>query len=157
MNPRVVKLLILDVDGVLTDGRLYLSDDGTETKCFHVHDGAGLVQMNKIGIRVAVISGRASPATEERLRELGIDNVILGCDDKYAAAHSLIQDYGFRWNEVVCVGDDEADVPLLEAAGLGVAVADSRLEARNAADWITPNPGGMGAVRDVCDWLLRKG
>lgn len=156
MNPRDVKLLILDVDGVLTDGRLHLSEDGTESKCFHVHDGQGLVLLVDIGVQVAVISARASRATQERLQELGIEEVILGCDDKYAEANALIQRLGFRWNEVVCMGDDIADVPLLEAAGLGVAVADARMEARQAADWITPNPGGMGAVRDVCDWILRK-
>lgn len=156
MNPRDVKLLILDVDGVLTDGRLYLSEDGTETKCFHVHDGQGLVLLYDIGVQVAVISARASQATQARLQELGIEEAILGCDDKYAEANALVRRLGFHWNEVVCIGDDVTDVPLLEAAGLGVAVADARVEARQAADWITPNPGGMGAVRDVCDWILGK-
>lgn len=156
MNPRDVKLLLLDVDGVLTDGRLYLSEDGTETKCFHVHDGQGLVLLQDIGVQVAVISARTSKATQERLQALGIEEIILGCDDKYAEAKALIRRLGFRWNEVVCIGDDIADVPLIEAAGLGVAVADARTEVRQAADWITPNPGGMGAVRDICDWILRK-
>ena len=156
MRPEDVKLLILDVDGVLTDGCLYLFEDGTEAKRFHVHDGQGLVLLYDIGVRIAVISARKSEATRQRLQELEISEVILGCDDKYAEACGVIDRLGLRWEEVVCVGDDVADVPLLEAAGMGVAVADAHPRARDAADWITPNPGGRGAVRDVCDWILRR-
>ena len=156
MNPEDVKLLILDVDGVLTDGRLYLSEDGSETKCFHVHDGQGLVLLHGAGVQVAVISARASEATRQRLRELETVEVRLGCDDKYAEACAVIERVGCSWEEVVCVGDDVADVPLLEAAGMGVAVADARPQARKVADWVTPSPGGRGAVRDVCDWILRR-
>ena len=155
MNPEDVKLLILDVDGVLTDGRLYLSEDGAETKCFHVHDGQGLVLLYDVGVQIAVISARGSEATRQRLQELEITEVVLGCADKYAEACALIERLGFRWEEVVCVGDDVTDVPLLEAAGMGVAVADARPQVRQAADWVTPNPGGRGAVRDVCDWILK--
>lgn len=156
MNPEDVKLLILDVDGVLTDGRLYLSEDGTEAKCFHVHDGQGLVLLYDVGVRIAVISARASEATQQRLQELEIGEVVLGCDDKYAEACAIIERLGCRWEEVVCVGDDVTDIPLLEAAGMGVAVADARPKVREAADWVTPSPGGRGAVRDVCDWILQR-
>ena len=156
MSPEDVKLLILDVDGVLTDGRLYLSEDGAETKCFHVHDGQGLVLLHDVGVRIAVISARESEATRQRLQELGIEEAILGCTDKYAEACTLVERLGYRWEEVICVGDDVTDVPLLEAAGMGVAVADARRQAREAADWVTPNPGGRGAVRDVCDWILQR-
>ena len=155
MNPADVKLLLLDVDGVLTDGRLYLSEDGTEAKCFHVHDGQGLVLVLAAGIQVAVISARAGAMVQQRLRELGIREILLGCDDKPAAAETLLERLRCPWEHVVCVGDDLADVPMLEAAGFGVAVADARPPARAAADWITPNPGGRGAVRDVCDWILQ--
>ena len=156
MNPEEVKLLILDVDGVLTDGRLYLSEDGSEVKCFHVHDGQGLVLLHDAGVQIAVISARESEATRQRLQELEIREVVLGCDDKYAEACAVVERVGCRWEEVVCVGDDVADVPLLEAAGMGVAVADARSQVREAADWVTPNPGGCGAVRDVCDWILQR-
>ena len=156
MNPKDVRLLILDVDGVLTDGRLILSEDGTEAKCFHVHDGQGLVLLSDIDVPIAVISARASEATRQRLLELGIGEVILGCDDKYAEACAVVERLGCRWEEVVCVGDDVTDIPLLEAAGMGVAVADARPEVRKIADWVTPHPGGRGAVRDVCDWILRR-
>ena len=156
MNPEDVKLLILDVDGVLTDGHLYLSEDGTETKCFHVHDGQGLVLLYDVSVQIAVISARKSDATRQRLQELEIGEVILGCDDKYAEACAVIERVGCTWEEVVCVGDDVTDIPLLEAAGMGVAVADARPQVREAADWVTPSPGGRGAVRDVCDWILRR-
>ena len=156
MNPEDVKLLILDVDGVLTDGHLYLSEDGTETKCFHVHDGQGLVLLYDVNVQIAVISARKSDATRQRLQELEIDEVILGCDDKYAEACAVIERVGCTWEEVVCIGDDVTDIPLLEAAGMGVAVADARPQVREAADWVTPSPGGRGAVRDVCDWILQR-
>lgn len=156
MNPEDAKLLILDVDGVLTDGRLYLSEDGSEAKCFHAHDGQGLVLLYDAGVQIAVISARKSEATRQRLEELGIVEVVLGCDDKYAEACAVIERLGCNWAEVVCVGDDVTDVPLLEAAGMGVAVADARAQAREAADWVAPSPGGRGAVRDVCDWILRR-
>ena len=156
MNPEEVKLLILDVDGVLTDGRLYLSEGGSETKCFHVHDGQGLVLLYDAGVQIAVISARESEAIRPRLQELKIKEAILGCDDKYAEACAVVERVGCRWEEVVCMGDDVTDVPLLEAAGMGVAVADARPQAREAADWITPSPGGRGAVRDVCDWILKR-
>ena len=156
MNPEDVKLLILDVDGVLTDGRLCLSEDGSEAKCFHVHDGQGLVLLYDVGVQIAVISARESEATKQRLQELEISEVILGCDDKYAEACAVIERVGCSWKEVVCVGDDVTDIPLLEAAGMGVAVADARPQVREAADWVTPNPGGRGAVRDVCDWILQR-
>ncbi len=156
MNPEDVKLLILDVDGVLTDGHLYLSEDGTETKCFHVHDGQGLVLLYDVNVQIAVISARKSDATRQRLQELEIGEVILGCDDKYAEACAVIERVGCTWAEVVCIGDDVTDIPLLEAAGMGVAVADARPPVREAADWVTPSPGGRGAVRDVCDWILQR-
>ena len=156
MKPEDVRLLILDVDGVLTDGRLYLSEDGAETKRFHVHDGQGLVLLREAGVRVAVLSARHSEAARQRLRELGIVEVVLGCGDKHAEACAVVERLGCRWEEVVCVGDDVTDVPLLEAAGMGVAVADARPQAREAADWVTPSPGGQGAVRDVCDWILQR-
>ena len=155
MNPEDVRLLILDVDGVLTDGRLYLSENGLETRCFHAHDGQGLVSLLEAGVQVAVISGRADGAVARRLNELGIHEAVFDCADKYAEACSLLLRLGCSWHQTACMGDDIGDVPLLKAAGLGVAVANARIQARAVADWITPNPGGRGAVRDVCDWILQ--
>ncbi len=154
MTPEQVKVLILDVDGVLTDGRLYLSEDGTETKSFHVHDGQGLVDVLAAGIQIVVISSRPSAATHARLQALGIQEIHLDCSDKYARACEVLERLDYRWEQAVCLGDDRGDVPLLQAAGMGVAVADARNPAREVADWVTPHAGGQGAVRDVCDWLL---
>ncbi len=154
MNPEDVELLILDVDGVLTDGCLYLHGDGPESKCFHVHDGQGLVQVLQSGLNVAVISARKSDAVRQRLQELGVAEIHLGVNDKYTAACGVLERLGCAWAQTVCVGDDLGDLPLLEAAGFGVAVADAREPAQAAADWVTPHAGGRGAVRDVCDWIL---
>ncbi len=155
MKPEQARLLLLDVDGVLTDGHLWLHPDGTETKCFHVHDGLGLVQVLRAGLSVVVISARASAIVEERMRELGVTEVHLGVEDKYACACGVLERLGCSWDTVVCVGDDLVDLPMMEAAGVAVAVADARVQAQHAADWVTPNRGGRGAVRDVCDWLLQ--
>lgn len=154
MKPEDAKLLLLDVDGVLTDGRLYLSEDGAEARSFHVHDGQGLVLVLAAGLQVAVISARPGAMVQQRLRDLGIREVLLDCDDKTAAAEALLERLRCPWKHVVYVGDDLADVPLLKAAGCGVAPADARPSACAAADWIAPSPGGRGAVRDVCDWIL---
>ena len=156
MSPEQARLLILDVDGVLTDGRLYLHAEGSETKCFHVHDGLGIKQVLDANFPVVVISARASAIVQERMRELGVTEVHLGVDDKYACACSVLDRLGFVWKDVVCVGDDVVDLPMMRAAGCAVAVADARATVREMADWVTPNPGGCGAVRDVCDWLLRE-
>ena len=149
-----VRLLLLDVDGVLTDGVLTLHDDGSESKHFHVHDGQGLVAVMNAGILIAVISHRQSQATAARLNELGITEVVLGADDKFKAACTVLKRLKIDWTNTVCVGDDVADRPLIEAAGLGVAVADARGGLQDIADWTVPSAGGHGAVRDVCDWIL---
>jgi 3-deoxy-D-manno-octulosonate 8-phosphate phosphatase (KDO 8-P phosphatase) len=128
---RQIRLLVLDVDGVLTDGRLFISPAGEEFKAFHVRDGSGLVALQRAGVTVAIISGRDSAAVTLRAAELGI-----------AAS------------ETACVGDDTPDLPMLRAAGLAVAVADAHQAAKDVAHWITPSPGGHGAVRELCDLLL---
>lgn len=156
LAPHDVRLLLLDVDGVLTDGHLLLSEDGTEARRFHVHDGQGLVLVRNAGIEIGVISARKGGAAEARLRELGITHMEFSCSDKYRAATALLEKLRCTWEETVCIGDDIADTPLLRAAGCGVAVADARKSALECADWVTPNAGGHGAVRDVCDWILQS-
>jgi 3-deoxy-D-manno-octulosonate 8-phosphate phosphatase (KDO 8-P phosphatase) len=147
-------LLVLDVDGVLTDGRLHISADGEHVKVFHVRDGSGLVALRRAGIAVAIISGRESGAVTRRAQELGIAHVFQAVADKGAALDALLAQLGLAADAVGCVGDDTPDVPMLERAGLAVAVADAHRTARDAAHWVTTLPGGHGAVREVCDLLL---
>jgi 3-deoxy-D-manno-octulosonate 8-phosphate phosphatase (KDO 8-P phosphatase) len=149
-----IRLLVLDVDGVLTDGRLYFSPQGEELKVFHVRDGAGIVQVLKAGIAVAVISGRDSRAVERRMAELGVNWIRQGVGDKLASLRELLDILGLGPQAVACVGDDTPDLPLLATARLGVAVADAHGSVREAAHYVTRLPGGQGAVREVCDLLL---
>ena len=149
-----IRLLVLDVDGVLTDGRLYFGADGEELKAFHVRDGLGIKQVQQLGVTVAVVSGRRSPPTIQRCRELGIGEVFLGVEDKEKAFSALCTRLGVTPRECACIGDDSPDLPLLRQAGFAVAVADAHPDVRRAAHRTTTLGGGQGAVREVCDWLL---
>jgi 3-deoxy-D-manno-octulosonate 8-phosphate phosphatase (KDO 8-P phosphatase) len=151
---RRVRLLVLDVDGVLTDGRLLYGPKGELLKTFHVRDGYGIKQVAAAGISVAIISGRKSAAVAKRARDLGIRHVIQGSNDKLAALHRLIKSRKLSLNDCACIGDDTPDAPILAAAGVGIAVADAHADARAVADLVTTYPGGHGAVREVCDWLI---
>jgi 3-deoxy-D-manno-octulosonate 8-phosphate phosphatase (KDO 8-P phosphatase) len=151
-----VRLLVLDVDGVLTDGRLYFSSRGEELKCFHVRDGAGIVQLLKAGLQVAVISGRQSRAVEKRLSELGVTWIRQGVHDKLAALRELLDILGLGPQAVASVGDDSADLPIFELARLAVAPADAHPSVKSQAHFITQAPGGLGAVREVCDLILES-
>lgn len=151
---RRIRLLVLDVDGVLTDGRLYLSQTGEELKVFHVRDGSGLVAVQRAGIAVAIISGRDSAAVSRRAAELGICHVRQGVVDKGAELDRLLSELAVGPDEAACVGDDTPDLPMLHRAGLAVGVADAHPALLEAAHWITRAPGGRGAVREVCDLLL---
>jgi len=150
-----IRLLILDVDGVLTDGRLYYGARGELLKAFHVRDGHGIKALRAAGIEVAVLSGRRSPAVRRRCRELGIRHVIQGADDKLAAFERLARTLGVEPRECACIGDDVPDLPLMRAVGLACAVADAHAAARRAAHYITALQGGCGAVREVCDLLAQ--
>jgi len=151
-----VRLLVLDVDGVLTDGRLYFSGRGEDLKCFHVRDGAGIVQVLRAGLQIAVISGRQSRAVEQRMSELGVTWVRQGVQDKLAALHELLDILGLGPQAVASVGDDTPDLPLFETARLAVAVADAHPSVKARAHFITQATGGQGAVREVCDLLLES-
>jgi 3-deoxy-D-manno-octulosonate 8-phosphate phosphatase (KDO 8-P phosphatase) len=151
---RQVRLLVLDVDGVLTDGRLYFGTQGEELKVFHVRDGAGLVALGRAGVAVAILSGRESPAVARRAAELGIRHVHQGVTDKAAELRRLMDELGVAAGEVACVGDDTPDLPMLEIAGLAVAVADAHPALATVVDWTTTSRGGQGAVREICDMLL---
>lgn len=149
-----VKLLILDVDGVLTDGRLYINEKGGETKSFNVKDGYGLKQILKAGIAVAIISGRKSKAVEYRAKELGIHGVYQGVSNKAERIKKIMSEKGLAPGSVCAICDDLPDMPLFEVSGLAVAVADAVPEIREAADFVTRKKGGHGAVREVCDLIL---
>ena len=151
---RRVRLLVLDVDGVLTDGRLYYGARGESLKVFNVKDGHGIKQVAAAGITVAIISGRKSPIVTRRARELGIRHVAQGVTDKLAALQKLVKSQSVALEHCACVGDDTPDAPMLHAAGLAIAVADAHPDARAVADLLTTRPGGQGAVREVCDWLI---
>jgi 3-deoxy-D-manno-octulosonate 8-phosphate phosphatase (KDO 8-P phosphatase) len=149
-----VRLVVLDVDGVLTDGRLYFTARGEEMKCFHVRDGAGIVQLLRGNIQVAVISGRDSRAVEKRMSELGVSWIRQGVDDKLAALRELLDMLALGPQSVACIGDDSADLPLFEVARLAIAVADAHPSVKSQAHFITQAAGGQGAVREVCDLIL---
>jgi 3-deoxy-D-manno-octulosonate 8-phosphate phosphatase (KDO 8-P phosphatase) len=149
-----IRLLVLDVDGVLTDGRLRYGPTGETEKLFHAHDGPGIKAIAAAGIKVAVISGRNSVAVERRCQELGIGELQQGIADKAAAGRSLAARLGIKLSDCACVGDDSVDVPLMKIVGLAIAVADAHGDARRAAHRRTRRGGGAGAVREVCDWLL---
>ncbi len=149
-----IRLLVLDVDGVLTDGRLHYDAQGGESKTFHVHDGQGIKAVMAAGITVAVLSGRDSPATTARMRELGVTHVEQGCADKPRALARLLAALDITAADTACIGDDVPDLGILAMAGLSVGVADAHPEVRTAVDWLTTRPGGGGAVRELCDLLL---
>ena len=149
-----IRLLVLDVDGVLTDGRLYFGPRGEALKAFHVRDGVGLRELQRAGLEIAVISGRRSPMVAARCRDLGVRHVVQGVGDKLAALTRLCARLKLTPAACACVGDDLPDVPLMRVAALSFAVADAHRTARRAADVVTRLPGGRGAVREVCDHLL---
>ena len=148
------RLVAFDIDGVFTDGRFLLSDEGIESKAFHTQDGFGIRQLIRAGIEVAVISGRTSPAVERRMSELGVPHVILGCDEKAAAFDRLTGELGIAAADCVFVGDDIPDLPLLSKVGCPIAVANAVSAVREFCDITTSVRGGHGAVREVCEMVL---
>src|SRR5512139_466164 len=152
---RGIKLLILDVDGVLTDGSIILDNDGNEYKAFHVRDGHGIKMLHKAGVGVAIITGRHSKVVERRAHELGITEVFQKCLDKRVAYAQLLKQYSLKNDEVAYVGDDIVDAPIMSVVGLPVAVADAADEAKRFALMVTRNRGGRGAVREVTDFILK--
>jgi 3-deoxy-D-manno-octulosonate 8-phosphate phosphatase (KDO 8-P phosphatase) len=151
----VIELLLLDVDGVLTDGSVIYADDGSELKRFNVRDGSGLKLWHAAGKRSAIVSGRMSAAVERRASELGIGPVLQGREDKRAALAEVLAATGLRAEQVCAVGDDLPDLPVLRRCGLAVAVGDACPEVRAAAHLVTSAPGGRGAVREAIEWLLK--
>jgi 3-deoxy-D-manno-octulosonate 8-phosphate phosphatase (KDO 8-P phosphatase) len=149
-----VKVLMTDVDGVLTDRGLFYGPDGLEMKRFDVRDGLGIVRVQEAGIRVALVTGDNTPITDARAKRLGIETVVQGVEDKAAAVKQLAKQFGVSPDEVAFVGDDDTDLAAFEVVGLKVAVADAVESLQEAADVLTKHPGGHGAVREVCDAIL---
>jgi 3-deoxy-D-manno-octulosonate 8-phosphate phosphatase (KDO 8-P phosphatase) len=150
-----IEMLVLDVDGVLTDGRIVYSDAGAEIKTFHVRDGSGLKLWTELGKKAGIVTGRRSAIVQRRAEELGISAVIQGAADKKAALAQMLAELKMSADRVCAMGDDIVDLPLLRACGLAVTVADGCPEAKEDADYVTQAAGGGGAVREVIEWILR--
>lgn len=149
-----VRAAIFDVDGVLTDGTLYISEAGETLKAFHALDGHGLKLLAQGGITPIVITGRDSPAVRRRLKDLGVTNAVFGAHDKLAAAEPLRAALGLRWDQLAVMGDDWPDLPLMVRAGLAVAPANAHAEVKSIAHHVSALRGGEGAARECCDLLL---
>ncbi len=150
-----IRLLVLDVDGVLTDGGLLYGPAGEETKRFHVHDGLALVAARKAGLQVAILSSRASAAVTRRMTELGVSEVHQGVADKATALDALRERLGMRPAEVAMMGDDLPDLPAMARAGLALAPANAAAEVKRTAHWVGRRRGGEGAVREAVEMLLK--
>ncbi len=149
-----IRLLIFDVDGVLTDGSLFLGDDGQEYKAFNSRDGHGIKMLQKHGVTVAIITGRTSKVVEHRMANLGVTHVYQGKLEKLPAFEELIKEVGVSAEQTAYVGDDVVDLPVLRRVGLAIAVQDAHPMVVRHSHWQTPSAGGRGAARDVCEMLM---
>ena len=151
---RQIKLVIFDVDGVLTDGSLFIGDDGQEYKAFHSKDGLGIKLLQASGVEIGIITARTSKVVEHRMHSLNIKHVYQGCLDKAKAFADLIGKLNLSHDEVAYVGDDVIDLPVMRQAGLAIAVQDAHPLAKQHSHWQTPHNGGRGAARDVCELIM---
>lgn len=149
-----IRLFAMDVDGVMTDGSVVYTSDGNEIKAFNIKDGLGLKLLQRAGLKTAIITGRTSQMVERRSTELGIDWLIQGREDKLTALQKLADEQGFALQEIAYIGDDLPDLPAIQSVGVGMAVADANTRVLQAAQFVTKQPGGHGAVREACEWLL---
>lgn len=149
-----IAMLVLDVDGVLTDGRIYYGNSGEELKAFNIKDGLGIKLLRDVGVKVAIITGRKSNIVDRRAQELGIDDITQGREDKRTALLELCERHSLAVEQCAYMGDDLPDLSAINAAGLGMTVADSSVNVRDAADWVSIYSGGCGAVREACEFIL---
>ena len=149
-----IRMLILDVDGVLTDGKLYFDHKGNEMKAFNTRDGMGMKALQRCGIEVAVITGRKSEAVTQRMAQLGVIHVYQGREDKLNAFLHLLEKTGLDAQQVCFAGDDWIDLPVLLRVGLAISVADAEDRVKDQAHWVTKRNGGDGAVREICNLIL---
>lgn len=152
---RNIRIVLLDVDGVMTDGRIIYGDDGSEYKSFDAHDGYGIQRAIQLGLKVGMITGRKSPVVERRAKELGVVDLYQNFMDKVSAYEQIKRKYNLRDEECVYVGDDAFDIPLLEKVGISAAPRDAVEEVQRKVDFITKAEGGRGAAREVVDMVLR--
>ena len=151
---RRIRLVLFDVDGVLTDGRLILGDDGQEYKAFHSRDGHGLKMLQRSGVAVGIITGRTSKVVEHRVRDLGIRHVFQGCQEKLPVCQKLLAELDLAPSQAAFVGDDVVDLPIMLQVGLGIGPQNSHWLVKRHAHWITPSVGGFGAAREVCELMM---
>ncbi len=151
-----IQLLVLDVDGVLTDGTLIINGDGSESKSFNSLDGHGIRMWRRAGLKVAFLSGRASEPTRYRAEQLQIDYCLQDCHDKLPAMEKLLKQLGLSEEAIAYIGDDLPDLPVIKYAGFGVAVANAIDEVKQYADYVTTHQGGSGAVREVIEYILKN-
>jgi 3-deoxy-D-manno-octulosonate 8-phosphate phosphatase (KDO 8-P phosphatase) len=154
LRARAIRLLTVDVDGVLTDGRLYYGDDGREMKAFHSLDGVGLKMLASAGIGVAWITGSRAPAVAHRARALGIEHLVQGTEDKLGPWEALRREFGLSADACAHIGDDLPDLAVITRCGLGISVPHAPAAVRERAHYVTRRDGGAGAVREVCDLIL---
>jgi len=151
-----IKILVLDVDGVLTDGTLIINSDGSESKSFNILDGHGIKMWRRAGLKVAFLSGRASQPTKHRAKQLDVDYVFEDCRDKLNAIKEFLGPTGFSPQQVAYVGDDLTDLPVIKYVGFGAAVANAVNEVKQYADYVAACEGGKGAVREVIEYILKN-
>ncbi len=151
-----IELLVLDVDGVLTDGRIVLTPDGDEIKAFHVRDGSGMKYWKRVGKKLAIISGRGSPAVTRRAKELNVDTHRLNIKDKLPAFKEILEELGFAADQTAVIGDDLTDLPLILNAGFSASVPEAPEEVRQRVDYVTKLGGGQGCVREVIELILKQ-
>jgi len=146
--------VVFDVDGVLTDGSLFIGDDGQEYKAFHSRDGLGMKMLHRSGVEIGIITARSSEVVRHRMESLNIQHVYQGQQEKLPAFEDLVGKLGLSYEQTAYVGDDVVDLPVMRRAGLAIAVADAHPLARQHAHWQTPHGGGRGAARDVCELIM---
>ncbi|MEW6410272.1 MAG: HAD-IIIA family hydrolase [Nitrospirota bacterium] len=151
-----IKLLILDVDGVMTDGGIILDNNGNEFKRFHVRDGHGIKMAQRVGIIIAFLTGRESNVVSRRASELGVTDIFQGRKEKIISYRELLNRYNLKDEEVAFIGDDVIDIPIMRCAGLSIAVSDAEEDVIKIADWVTKRAGGRGAVREAIEFILKS-
>jgi 3-deoxy-D-manno-octulosonate 8-phosphate phosphatase (KDO 8-P phosphatase) len=155
VNAKKIKLLVCDVDGVFSDGRIYLGNDGEELKAFHTKDGFGIKALGSSGVAVAIITGRRSAIVAKRMAALNVEHIIQGQEDKLPALLTLAKELAVTIDEIAYIGDDMPDLPCIVQVGLGIAVHDAHPMVLAKADYTTFTKGGFGAVREVCDLIMQ--
>ena len=149
-----VELLVLDVDGIFTDGGLYIGSDGTHFKKYNTRDGMGVRLFHEAGLRIGIISGHATESTVRRFSRLGVEDIHVGVEEKGAVIRSLMEKYGLEREQTAAMGDDVMDLPMLEEAGFSVTVPEGHESVKKVASYVTTAPGGQGAVREVIEIIL---